>query len=148
MRIAVGSDHRGRELKSLVLNYLSQKGHSVEDFGSYDEKPVDYPDVARKVSNAVAGGNFERGILICGTGIGMCVSANKIKGIRAALSQSSFSARRARQHINANVLCMGAEELSKKEAEDIVEAFLSTDFEGGRHQARLDKVQAMEDGLP
>lgn len=148
MRIAVGSDHRGLALKSAVLNYLSLKGHSFEDLGTYDKKPVDYPDVARKVGGAVAEGGFERGILICGTGIGMCIAANKVKGVRAALSYNSFTARRARQHTNANVLCLGGEEVKGKELEEILDAFLTTDFEGGRHQARLDKVKAIEDGLP
>ena len=107
MRIAIGCDHRGLDLKQFIIKLLSQTEHSYEDFGGYTAEPVDYPDIARKVAEAVAGGDFDRGILICDTGIGMCIAANKVKGIRAALCYDAFSARRARQHNDANVLCLG-----------------------------------------
>ena len=144
MRIAIGADHRGLELKQSVIKLLTQMGHSYEDFGSHTTEPVDYPDIAKKVAEAVARGDFERGILICDTGIGMCIAANKVKGIRAALCHDGFSARRARQHNDANILCLGTGE-TPDTVREIVEAFLNTQFEGGRHQRRLDKIKAMEE---
>ena len=139
MRIAIGCDHRGLELKQELIKVITNAGHSYEDFGGYDATPVDYPDIAKKVGEAVASGNFERGILICATGIGMCIAANKVRGIRAALCHNVFSARRARQHNDANVLCLGAQNGPETNRE-VVTAFLVTDFEGGRHQRRLDKI--------
>jgi ribose 5-phosphate isomerase B len=146
MRIAIGADHRGLELKQSIMNLIAETGHSYEDLGSYTTEPVDYPDIARKVAEKVAGGDFERGILICDTGIGMSIAANKVKGIRAALCHDAFSARRARQHNDANILCLGAgEEQVQDPVSEIVDAFLTTEFEGGRHQRRLDKIKAMEE---
>ena len=143
MRIAIGCDHRGLELKQFIIKLITEAGHSYEDFGGYTADPVDYPDIAQKVAETVARGDFERGILICNTGIGMSIAANKVKGIRAALCRDAFSARRARQHNDANILCLaGEKELDT--VREILEAFLSTDFEGGRHQHRLDKIKAME----
>lgn len=145
MRIAIGADHRGVELKKTIINLLETAGHSFEDFGTYSTESVDFPDFARKVGEGVAGGNFERGILICDTGIGMCIAANKVKGIRAALCYNVFNARRARQHNDANILCMGAGEGELQDpVAEIVDAFLNTEFEGGRHQRRIDKITAME----
>ena len=143
MRIAIGSDHRGLELKQFIIKLITQAGHNYEDFGSYTTDSVDYPDIAQKVAEAVARDNFERGILICDTGIGMSIAANKVKGIRAALCHDAFSARRARQHNDANILCLAAREEQEKVPE-IFEVFVSTDFEGGRHQNRLNKIKAME----
>ena len=143
MRIASGSDHRGLELKQFIIKLITQAGHSYEDFGSYTTDSVDYPDIAQKVAEAVARDNFERGILICDTGIGMSIAANKVKGIRAALCHDAFSARRARQHNDANILCLAAREEQEKVPE-IFEVFVSTDFEGGRHQNRLNKIKALE----
>ena len=143
VRIAIGCDHRGLNLKQFVIKLISEAGHSYEDFGCYSADPVDYPDIAKVVAEAVAEGDFEYGILICGTGIGMSIAANKVKGIRAALCHDAFSARRARQHNDANILCLGAEE-GKARIPAIVEMFLTTEFEGGRHQQRLDKISAME----
>jgi len=117
--------------------------HSCEDLGCYTADPVDYPDIAKKVAERVAKGDFERGILICDTGIGMSIAANKVKGIRAALCHDAFSARRARQHNDANILCLGAGRRQEGIAE-IVQAYLSTEFEDGRHQRRVDKIKAME----
>jgi len=144
MRIAIGCDHRGIALKRFVIDLLAKLGHSYEDLGTYDDNPVDYPDIARKVATGVAKGNFDRGILICSTGIGMCMSANKVKGIRAALCHDVFTATRARLHNDANVLCLGAEVVSQEVAREVVTVFLNTEFEGGRHIKRLDKIRALE----
>jgi len=143
MRIAIGCDHRGLDLKQYVIKLIAEAGYSYEDFGSYTADPVDYPDIAQKVAEAVAKDDFERGILICNTGIGMSIAANKVRGIRAALCHDAFSAQRARQHNDANVLCLGGE-AGQDAVREILEAFLGTDFEGGRHQRRLDKIKAME----
>ena len=143
MRIAVGCDHRGRNLKQLVIKQLAEAEHDYEDFGTNSDKSVDYPDIAREVGEAVAGGQYDYGILICGTGIGMSMAANKVRGIRAALCHNTFGASRARQHNNANVLCLSEEE-GMESAPEIVNAFLSTAFEGGRHQQRVDKIMEME----
>ncbi len=142
MRIAIGCDHRGLKLKQSVIKLITGAGHSYEDFGCYTTDPIDYPDIAKAVSEAVAKGNFDRGILICGTGIGMCIVANKVKGIRAALCYNTFSAGRARQHNDANILCLGAEK--RKRVAEIVTAFLTSEFEGGRHQRRVDKIRELE----
>ena len=144
MRIAIGCDHRGLELKQLVIKLINEMGHSYEDSGCYTTDPVDYPDVAKKVAEAVAGGEFERGILICNTGIGMSIAANKVKGIRAALCHNAFSASRARQHNDANILCLGAEERPATVSE-IIDAFLTGKFEGGRHLQRLNEIRAIEE---
>jgi ribose 5-phosphate isomerase B len=143
LRIAIGCDHRGLDFKQSVIRLITEAGHSCDDKGCYTTEPVDYPDIAREVAGAVAGGDFDCGVLICGTGIGMSIAANKVRGIRAALCHDVFTAARARQHNNANILCLAAE--SNQEAvAGIVETFLNTPFEGGRHQLRLDKISAME----
>jgi len=144
MRIAIGCDHRGIALKQFIIRLLAELGHSYEDLGTYNTDPVDYPDIARKVATGVAQGSFDRGILICSTGIGMCMSANKVKGIRAALCHDKFTASRARLHNDANVLCLGAEVVSQEVAREVVTTFLNTEFEGGRHIKRLEKIRALE----
>ncbi len=145
MRIAVGCDHRGLELKQTIMKLLTGSGHTYGDFGGYTTDPVDYPDIAKKVGEAVAKGDFERGILICDNGIGMSMAANKVKGIRAALCYTVSNAYRTRQHNDANVLCLGAGKEQKQEpVAEIVNAFLTAEFEGGRHQRRVDKMKAME----
>jgi len=145
MRIAVGCDHRALELKQEVMKLVDEAGHSCEDFGSYTTDSVDYPDIAGKVAEAVVGGQCDLGVLICGTGIGMSIAANKVKGIRAALCHNVFAAERARQHNNANILCLGAEEGQiTAPLSDIINAFLIAGFEGGRHQRRVEKMSAME----
>ena len=144
MRIAIGSDHRGLELKQLVIKLIIEAGHSHQDFGSHTADRVDYPDIAKEVAASVASGDFDRGILICGTGIGMCMAANKVRGIRAANCHNAFSARRARQHNDANILCLAAEE-GRAFVPAMVDIFLNTKFEGGRYQQRLDKIRAMEE---
>lgn len=143
-RIAIGCDHRGFALKQTVMPFLQELGHSFQDFGSYDSVPVDYPDIAGKVGLAVAGGDYDRGILICSTGIGMCIAANKIKGVRAALCHSTFEAERARRHNDANVLCLSGEGYDADLARDIVRTFLVMDFDGGRHMKRIEKIRALE----
>ena len=142
MRIAIGCDHRGLNLKQFVIKLIAEAEHSYEDFGCYTTESVDYPDIAKDVAEAVARGDFECGILICDTGIGMSVAANKVKGIRAALCHDAFSARRTRQHNDANVLCLGVEE--QESVSEIVNAFLTGEFEGGRHRRRVDKIRRME----
>jgi ribose 5-phosphate isomerase B len=144
VRIAIGNDHHGVEIKKLVIRLVTENGHSYEDFGCYDNNPVDYPDIAVKVAEAVVKGDFDRGILICGTGIGMCIAANKVKGIRAAQCYNTFTAHRARQHNDAQICCLAAEE-GKARVPAIIEAFLTADFEGGRHIQRLNKIKEIED---
>ncbi len=134
MHIAIGSDHRGMKPKDEVMRLLVDMGHEPQDFGAYDTQSVDYPDIAQMVGQNVASGKFERGILICGTGIGMSIAANKVKGIRAALCCDTFMAERARRHNDANVLCLGAERTIN--VSEIVRTFLTTSYEGGRHQQR------------
>jgi ribose 5-phosphate isomerase B len=144
MSIAVGADHRGVELKQFIMGLLDKMGQSYEDFGTNTAESVDYPDIAQKVAERVAKGDFELGILICDTGIGMCIAANKVRGIRAAHCHDAFGARRARQHNDANILCLGARE-GQDAVPEIVEAFLNTQFEGERHQKRVDKIKAIEE---
>jgi len=143
MRIAIGCDHRGLDLKQFVAGLITKAGHSYEDFGCYTADSVDYPDIAKKVAEAVAQGDFGCGILICDTGIGMSIAANKVKGIRAALCYDAFSALRARKHNDANILCLGVGR-GREGVAEIVQTFLGAEFEGGRHQRRLSKITAME----
>jgi ribose 5-phosphate isomerase B len=144
MRIAVGGDHRGCNLKEFVLQLLTDKGYEFKDFGCYTEDAVDYPDIAVQVADAIARGEFDRGILICGTGIGMCISANKVRGIRAAQCYDAFTAKRARAHNDAQICCLAAEE-GRVRVAAILETFLTTDFEGGRHVARIEKIKRIEE---
>ena len=144
MSIALGCDHRGLEMKQAIMTLLEELGHSYQDFGTYTTDSVDYPDIAREVAEAVARSEFEHGILICSSGIGMCIAANKVKGIRAALCCGTFGADRARRHNDANVLCLGANSMEIPLALDVVKVYLTTPFEGGRHQRRLDKIRNIE----
>jgi len=143
MRIAIGCDHWGVNLKQDVIKVVTTAGHSYEDFGCYTTDSVDYPDIAKEVAEAVARGDFERGILICNNGIGMSIAANKVRGIRAAPCYDAFNAHRTRQHNDANILCLGAE-VEQEPVPEIVNAFLTSQFEGGRHQRRVDKIRDME----
>ena len=143
MKIAIGSDHRGLVLKQKVIKLVTDMGNEYKDFGAYSEASVDYPNIAEAVGKAVAEGKYNRGILICGTGIGMCIAANKVKGIRAGLAVNEFMAIRSRQHNNANVLCLGAEN-DESQLAQMVKAFLTTEFEGGRHQKRVDEMTKMD----
>ena len=146
MHIAIGCDHRGLDLKQSVIKLIAEAEHSYNDFGCYTGDSVDYPDIAKKVAEAVARGDFNCGILICGAGVGMSIAANKVKGIRAALCHNTFAAFRARRHNDANILCLAAEG-EKESMPEIIMTFLTTDFEGGRHQRRLDKITDMEEKL-
>ena len=144
---AIGCDQGGFALKQEILKYLEQEKIPYKDFGSYDTASVDYPLIAEKVARAVASGEYENGILICGTGIGVSIAANKIKGIRAALCSDCFSAEATRQHNNANILCMGGRVLGTGLAVKITDTFLKTPFSGvDRHQRRIDEISALESG--
>lgn len=140
MNISVGSDHGGFELKQLIASSLRDQGHEVLDAGCHSAESVDYPDFARLVCEQVRTGTSERGILICGTGIGMSIAANRHRDIRAALCHESYTARMSREHNNANVLCLGGRVVGPEIALDIVREWIRTDFAGGRHQRRIDKL--------
>ncbi len=144
MKIAIGSDHGGFRLKETVKTYLQENGYEVEDLGCFSEESVDYPDFALKVAEKVASSEFDKGILMCGTGIGISISANKVKGIRAALCHDHLTASLAARHNNANILCMGGRTTGPETAKDIVDAWLNASFEGGRHSRRLAKIMEME----
>ncbi len=147
MRIALGSDHAGFSLKQEVKNLLEELGHEVYDAGTHSTESSDSPDFAAAVGRMVAGGEADAGILICGTGVGMSIAANKVKGIRAAACYDPFTARMAREHNDANVLCLGAWVVGKGLAMEIVRAFLSAQFSGAeRHLRRISKVKALEEG--
>lgn len=145
MKIALGSDHGGFELKNEIIKHLQESGHEVKDFGPMTNDSCDYPDYALPVAEAVKSEEFELGILICGTGIGISISANKVPGIRAALCSDTFSAHATRQHNNANILAMGQRVVGPGLALDIVDTFINSEFEGGRHQNRLDKISKIEE---
>lgn len=142
--LAIGSDHGGFELKQAVIKYLEEKNIEYKDFGCYDTNSVDYPDIAYKTCEGIVSGECERGLLFCGTGIGISMSANKVKGIRAACCSDYFSAKYTRLHNNANVLCMGGRVVGAGLACELVDIFLNTEFEGGRHQRRIDKMMQIE----
>jgi ribose 5-phosphate isomerase B len=142
--IAIGSDHGGFHLKEDIKQFLQERGVACRDFGTYSTDSVDYPDISRAVAQAVAGGECERGIIICGTGIGVSIAANKVKGIRAALCHDVFSAQMSREHNNANILTMGERVIGCGLARMIVEKWLATEFAGGRHSRRVDKIGELE----
>lgn len=145
MKIALGSDHGGYNLKQDVKRHLEELGIEYKDFGCSDCSSVDYPDFALPVAEAVARGEFDRGILICGTGLGISIAANKVPGIRAAVCTDTFSARMSREHNNANILAMGERVVGPGLAMDIVDAFLKGEFLGGRHAIRVGKITAIEE---
>lgn len=142
--IAIGADHAGFALKEDLRIALEQEGYQLHDFGTFSTDRVDYPDIAKTVAEAVAAGQFGRAILICGTGIGMSMTANKVKGIRAAACSEPYSAMMARKHNNANVVCMGGRVVGLGLAVEIAKAFLESEFEGGRHACRVDKINALD----
>jgi ribose 5-phosphate isomerase B len=144
MKIAVGADHAGYELKAHLAELLRDSGHSVEDLGTGSADSVDYPDYAAAVGHAVAAGRAVLGVLVCGSGIGVAISANKIAGVRAATCNDLFTARLARAHNDANVLALGARVVGVGLAEEIVRAFVAAPFEGGRHARRVAKIHALE----
>jgi ribose-5-phosphate isomerase B len=141
IKIAIGSDHGGFEYKASIIKALQVKGYDVVDMGTYSPESCDYPIIAKKVARAVAKGDFEKGILVCGTGIGMSMAANKVKGIRAAVCGDTFSARATRAHNNANILCLGQRVVGEGLALDIVDIWLTTKFEGGRHERRVNMIE-------
>ena len=144
MRIAAGSDHAGLVLKQALIAHLEALGHEVEDVGTHSKDSCDYPDFAAGVTNKVTAGDASWGLLVCGTGVGMSMAANKVAGIRAAVVSEPFSAAATRQHNNANVLCLGERVIGRWQACRIVDAWLGADFEGGRHQRRIDKIHVLE----
>lgn len=144
MKIAIASDHGGYELKKYVEKHLTEKGIEFDDFGCDSLDSVDYPAFAEKVGQAVTTGGYPLGLLFCGTGIGMSIAANKMKGVRAACCSDIFSAKFTRMHNNANILCLGGRVVGTGLACELVDVFLSTGFEGGRHQKRLDQITAIE----
>lgn len=144
MKVALGSDHAGFRLKEEVASMLGEMGHEAVDLGTFSEESVDYPDFAVKVSEAILSGRAALGVLVCGTGIGMAMSANKVPGIRAAAVSDTFSARLTREHNDANILCLGARVVGSGLARDIVQAFLGASFQGGRHTGRVRKMADIE----
>ena len=147
MKIAIANDHRGIEAKEQIIAIVKEMGHECIDFGAVTEGPIDYPDVAYLAADAVSKGDAQRAILVCGTGIGMSMAANKVDGVRAALCYDELNARVSRQHNDANVLCLSGDLLGSQNLRKIVEVWLTTDFAGGRHQRRVDKMTAIEKGL-
>lgn len=144
MAIVIGSDHGGFELKEVLKNHLQEKGLEVVDVGCYDTASVDYPDIAEKACKEVIGGSCEWGILVCGTGIGISMAANKVHGIRCALVSNEYSAEMTKRHNNANMLAFGGRVTGPDLAKNIVDAYIKAEFEGGRHQNRIDKISALE----
>jgi ribose 5-phosphate isomerase B len=144
MRIAIGTDHRGYAIRSKVIELVERLGHEVEDMGTFGPDAVDYPDIASAVSQKVSRGEVDRAILVCGTGLGMCIAANKFHGVRAAPCHDDLTAEMSRRHNDANVLCLSADLLGERLIDRMVELWLSTAFEGGRHARRVEKIQQLE----
>jgi ribose 5-phosphate isomerase B len=140
MRIAIGSDHAGFQAKEELKKFLASKGHEVVDLGTKDESSVDYPDFAKAVAEQVAHGKAQRGVLVCGTGIGMCMTANRVPKVRAALVTDEFTTEMSRKHNDANVFCAGARVLATEKIKSLLELWLKTEFEGGRHAKRVEKI--------
>lgn len=144
MKIAIGCDHGAFRLKNEIIEFLNSENYEVKDFGTYSEESCDYPDIALPVAEAVVNKEYDLGILVCGTGIGIGIAANKVPGVRAALCSDTFSAHATREHNNANILTMGQRVVGTGLALDIVKTFLNTEFEGERHQKRIDKISEIE----
>ena len=144
MKIAIGCDHGGFEHKNAIAEHLKERGFEVTDFGIYENKSVDYPEIALKLANSVAAGENTLGILVCGTGIGMSIAANKVNGIRAAAVSDHFSAKYTRLHNNANILCLGGRVIGVGTALELADLFVDTEYEGGRHQKRLQMITEIE----
>lgn len=140
MKIVIASDHGGFDLKEKIFEYLKKQGHEIENFGTNSKESCDYPTFAKKVSESVLNKEFERGILICTTGLGMSMCANRYKGIRAACLADKFSAEMTRKHNNSNILCLGTKIVNENLAKEIVDIWLKTEYEGGRHQKRIDMM--------
>ena len=146
MKIAIGCDHGGFEHKNAIAEHLKSQGFEICDFGIYENAPADYPDIALKVAKSVAKKENDLGILVCGTGIGMSMAANKVKGIRAAACSDHYSAKYTRLHNDANILCLGGRVIGVGTALELAELFVGTEFEGGRHQNRINKITDIENG--
>ena len=144
--IAIGCDHGGFELKNSITEFFEKNGIEFKDFGIYECKSVNYPEIAVKVAKSVSSGECEKGILVCGTGLGMSLAANKVKGIRAACCSDHYSVKYTRLHNNTNILCFGGRVIGPGTALELVDLFLNTEFEGGRHQTRVDMITAIENG--
>jgi ribose 5-phosphate isomerase B len=144
-RIAIGADHAGYHAKEVIKRYLLEAGYPVEDLGTWSDESVDYPDYAKQVAARVARGEDQLGVLVCGTGIGMAIAANKVEGIRAAVAHDAMTARAAREHNDANVLTLGGRAVSDAQAVEIVKEFLASKFAGGRHQRRIDKITELDE---
>ncbi|HHV45283.1 MAG TPA: ribose 5-phosphate isomerase B [Tissierellia bacterium] len=147
MKIGLGSDHGGYELKEYIKEYLKKQNIEYIDYGTYSQESVDYPDYGEKLSKAVVSGEVDRGIAICGTGIGISIACNKVKGIRCALCGDTYSARMSVEHNNANILALGGRVIGKDLAIEIVSAWLSAKFQGGRHERRINKISSIESNL-
>ncbi len=145
MKIVIGSDHRGVEIKSRLIPVLRSMGHEVVDIGSDSAESVDYPDYAYEVAKRVGKGEAERGLLICGTGTGMCIAANKVRGVRAAACQDVLTAEMSRRHNDANVLCLSADLVGEDQMMQMIRIWLDTSFEGGRHARRVEKIAKIEE---
>lgn len=144
MKIAIGSDHGGFELKASLITHLQEQGHEVKDCGTFEKSSCNYPEIAVKVAQEITSGGSERGILCCGTGIGMSIAANKVKGIRAAVVSDGFSAKYTRLHNDTNILCLGERTVGTGLALMLADIFVETPFEGGRHQVRVDMITEIE----
>ena len=141
MRIAIGADHRGFSIRTKVADLLRQLGHEVEDVGTFSPEAVDYPDIAAEVAGRVSRGEVERGILVCGTGLGMCIAANKFPGVRATPCHDDLTAELSRRHNDSNILCLSADLLGERLIDRMIELWLNTPFEGGRHQRRVASIE-------
>ena len=144
MRIAIGTDHRGFELRAKLIELLQKLGHEVEDVGTFTPDAIDYPDVAAQVASKVSRGEVERGILVCGTGLGMCIAANKFSGVRATPCHDDITAELSRRHNDSNVLCLSADLLGERLIDRMIEIWLAAPFDGGRHQRRIQKITDLE----
>ena len=147
MRIVIGSDHAGFPLKGMVVDYIRSLGHAVEDVGSYDERPVDFPDIARSLTDAIGRGEADRGIMVCGTGVGASIAANKVRGIRAAVCHDIHSAHQSVEHDDVNVMCIGAQIIGAWLAKDLIAAFLAAEFSKDQEfRRRVEKLHDLESG--
>ena len=144
MKIAIGTDHRGFEIRAKVVELVRQLGHDVLDVGTFSPDAVDYPDIAADVAHKVSQHEVDRGILVCGTGLGMCIAANKVRGVRAAPCHDDITAEMSRRHNDSNVLCLSADLLGERLIDRMIEIWLTTPFEGGRHARRIDKISELE----
>lgn len=146
MKIAIGSDHVGIDMRKEIINYLSELGHEVNDFGAYTSERTDYPIYGKKVADGVASGQYDAGVLICGTGIGISISANKVKGIRAAVCSEPYSAKLSKEHNNSNIIAFGSRVVGVDLAKMIVKEWLDAKYEGGRHSNRINMISKIENG--